>query len=206
MKRFALLLSLLVTAAATAGPVAPDGTEVDCDLPVALHLRNRGGSDGAGLCVFASMSHAGRWHTEPVFTAAFEHMFRYPGGGYPSKVDAVVKRIATEKNLPVPAYLQVESGDLDLLADAVQRGHLIGVTYSWSPTGRYGGRQIAHMVNCVAARAGPAKLWAVLDNNYPGDVEWMDEKNFARSYTGIGGGWSVILLLPPPPPVVRNRG
>src|SRR5262245_24684880 len=36
--------------ALVAGPRHPDGTEVQCDLPGELHVRNRGGSDGKGLC------------------------------------------------------------------------------------------------------------------------------------------------------------
>jgi hypothetical protein len=60
------------------------------------------------------------------------------------------------------------------------------------------------MVNCVDARAGPARRWAILDNNYPGTIEWMTEDQFRATYTGLGGGWTVILLKPGPPPVPRN--
>src|SRR5262249_20290234 len=72
--------------AAVGGPRHLDGTEVACDLPADLHVRNRGGADGKGLCVFASLRHAGEWHDEPVLRALFEWMFARPGGGWPEKV------------------------------------------------------------------------------------------------------------------------
>lgn len=44
------------------GPTAPDGrTEIHVDLPPSQHLKNKGGSDGAGLCVFTSIDMAARW-------------------------------------------------------------------------------------------------------------------------------------------------
>ena len=65
--------------ATVGGPRHPDGTELDCDLPEPFHVKNRGGSDGAGLCVFASMRHSGLWADEPERTeAAF--MRRAPDG------------------------------------------------------------------------------------------------------------------------------
>src|SRR5207253_8849189 len=78
--------------ARVAGAALEDGTEIDCDLPASLHVRNRGGSDGSGLCVFASMRHSGLWSDEPVFAALFQWMWTRPGGGYPQKVDRMVER------------------------------------------------------------------------------------------------------------------
>jgi hypothetical protein len=77
------------------------------------------------------------------------------------------------------------------------------VTYSSSPTGRYGGSRIAHMVSLVHA---DDRWFAVLDNNYPGAnlIEWMTPQEFQRTWTGMGGGWAVILLAPPPPPPPVN--
>ena len=51
-----------VFGASVNGPVAPDGEEVQNDLPKEFpHIRNRGGSDGKGLCVFASLNHSAIW-------------------------------------------------------------------------------------------------------------------------------------------------
>src|SRR4051794_24575544 len=134
-----------------AGPALEDGTEIDCDLPTSLHVRNRGGSDGAGLCVFASMRHSGLWSDEPVFAALFEWMWARPGGGYPQKVDRMVERYCFMEKKDKPPYVQVEGSDLDVLRQAVRAGLMPAVTYYRSPTGRYGGQRIAHMVSLVAA-------------------------------------------------------
>jgi hypothetical protein len=185
------------------GPTLDDGTEIDLDLPTRLHVRNRGGSDGAGLCVFASMRHSGLWADEPVFAAMFEWMFTRPGGGYPEKVDRMINRYCTVEGKPVPPYVQIEGSDLEPLRRAVRAGLMPGVTYYRSPTGRYGGRRIPHMVSLVAAGE---KWWAILDNNFPGTIEWMSQEEFLRSYTdGSGKGWAIIPLTPGPPPLPRNR-
>lgn len=59
----------------------------------------------------------------------------------------------------------VEGSDLERLKLACRTGRMPGVTYAFSPTGRYGGARIAHMVNLVHA---DDQWFAVLDNNYPG--------------------------------------
>jgi hypothetical protein len=74
------------------------------------------------------------------------------------------------------------------------------VTYHRSPTGRYGGRRISHMVSLVAAGE---KWFAVLDNNYPRSIEWIEPEQFRDCYTGGGSGWAIIPLKPGPPPVPR---
>lgn len=212
MKRALAALLLLIapalvlsgpSGATVGGPTAPDGTEVQLDLPKALHLKNRGGSDGAGLCVFASCTHTGRWQTEPVFSSLFEFMFTRPGGGYPEKVQRMVAAAAKAKSLPEPSFVQIEGSGpevYEVLKLACKTGRMPGVTYSYSPTGRYGGRKIAHMVTLVHA---DEKHWAILDNNYPGSIEWMSLAEFKRAFTGGGSGWAVILTEtggPPPPP------
>lgn len=199
----ALWLGMSVVAAVvTSAPVHPDGTEVDIDLPAERHQRNAAGSDGAGLCVFTSLGMAADWCGEATLVDFRDYMRRHPGGGYPRKVTELVRRLCQERGVAEPPYLQMQDNDLDLLARAVRQGHLACVTYTWSPTGRYGGGRLAHMVNCVAARAGPARHWAILDNNFPGSIEWMTEGEFRRSYTGLGTGWAILLLRagPPPPP------
>jgi hypothetical protein len=191
--------------ASVGGPAHADGTEISCDLPAALHQKNTGGSDGAGLCVYASNRHTGRWQNNRLFDELFDWMKRHPGGSYPSKFDKTLRQCAKEKGLPVPEFVQVESDDLEILKAACRTGRMPGVTYSYSPTGRYGGRRIAHMVSLVHID----DRWAViLDNNYPGadKYEWMTLDEFRRAYTGGGrSGWATILTgNPPPPPPPRN--
>jgi hypothetical protein len=206
MKPLLTYLSLLLATAAAVvgGAVHPDGTEVDCDLPIDRHQRNMGGSDGAGLCVFTSIGMAADWCSETPLVDFRDWMRRRPGGGYPEKVTRMIRELCKERGIAEPRYLQLQGDDVELLAQAVRQSHLACVTYSRSPTGRYGGQRIAHMVNCVAARAGSSRHWAILDNNYPGSIEWMSEDEFRASYTGLGGGWAVILLKEGPPPVPRN--
>jgi hypothetical protein len=120
------------------------------------------------------------------------------GGGYPSKVDTLVKQIALDRHAPVPDYIQVEGNDLEILKLACKSGRMPCVTYNRSLTGRYNGQNIAHMVNLVRA---DDDFIAVLDNNYIGDTnyEYLSPEEFKRVY---GSGWCVILLAssPPPPP------
>lgn len=184
------------------GQISPDGLEeIHCDLDKRFHLRNRGGSDGAGLCVFASLKHSSIWQHVWQTQEIFEWMFRHPGGGYPSKVDRVIASICKEKGQPIPLYLQVESRDLEILKLACRTGRMPGVTYCFSPTGRYGGSRIAHMVSLVHASD---KWFAILDNNFPGTIEWMDPETFLQVYAGRGNGWAVIFLNDPPPPPPRS--
>lgn len=197
-----LVSSILATGAQVGGTKAPNGADMQMQLPSSHHVRNRGGSDGAGLCVFASLRHTGDWQDNAVFFGLFEHMFNYPGGGYPSKVDAVVKRYAAQRGLPVPKYIQIEDADLEILKLACKNGYMPGVTYSFSPTGRYGGSKISHMVTLVHA---DDNYFAILDNNYPGSYEWMTPEEFKRTYAYGGQGWSVILLEKSPPPAPRNK-
>lgn len=185
------------------GTTAPDGTEIQIDLPGELHQKNTGGSDGAGLCVYASARHSGLYQNNTVFAELFQWMRQHPGGSYPEKFDRTVEEFCREKGLPKPAYLQVEGKDLEVLKLACKTGRMPGVTYCFSPTGRYNGQRIAHMTSLVHA---DGRNYCILDNNYPGanQYEWLSEDEFQRSYTGGKSGWAIILLDPGPPPPPRN--
>lgn len=205
----ALVLAEPVGKAVVGGSVHPDGTAVACDLPDRFHQKNTGGSDGAGLCVYASARHTGRWQNDAAFEGLFDWMRSKPGGSYPEKFDKTLKQFCQEKGLPVPRYIQVEGGDLEILKLACKTGRMPGVTYCVSPTGRYGGQRIAHMTSLAGAGEGKGpdgKGWyVILDNNYPQSYEWMSESEFRKAYTGMGGGWAIVLLLPSPPPPPRNQ-
>lgn len=194
------------SSAAVGGNLSPDGSErLQIDYPGERHKRNGRGTDGLGLCVWRAMYHAGDWHYEPVFRAAFDYMLTQPGGGRPGRVEEVVRTVAASKGLPVPRYLQVQDNDLEILKHATRNGIMPCVTYGISPTGRYEGKKIAHMVNALHATDN---WFAVLDNNYPGAnaIEWMSEKDFKRTYsTPTGRGWSIIPLTDPPPPAPTNE-
>lgn len=195
-------LALAVTGAQIGGSRSPRGDDIHNDLPREMHIKNRGGSDGAGLCVFASIKHSALWQDVEPLSQIFEWMFTRPGGGWPQKVDRVIEQICKEKNVAPPAYLQVQGKDLEILKLACQTGRIPAVTYAFSPTGRYGGARIAHMVSLLHA---DDHWFAVLDNNYPGTIEWMTPKEFSQVFTGRSSqGWAVILLAEGPPPVPEN--
>jgi hypothetical protein len=220
---FTLCLILIGVGAASAAFVANgpsyQGKEVQIDLPTDFHLKNVGGSDGLGLCVFASMSNSGKWHNEPIAEAIFQWMRRYPGGGWPKKVDDMIKRLAAEKDLPVPEYIQHTSGDAAFLDLALKTGRYPCVTYA-GQDGTYYGAVIGHMVNLAFMDNERA---AIQDNNYPGKWLWMTRQEFLCRWRGvnpdgspmmardergrptpIGGGWSIVFLKPGPPPIPVN--
>lgn len=186
------------------GPKHPDGTEVACDLPQSLWQKNTGGSDGAGLCVYASNRHSGLWGNNEIFAGLFQWMRQHPGGSYPSKFTRTLEQYCKEQGKPVPPYFQVESdNNLEILERACASGRMPGVTYGFSPSGRYGGQKISHMVSLVHCD----KRWCViLDNNYvgPDQLEWMDPQTFLRTHNDTSSGWATIPCFNPPPPPPKN--
>jgi hypothetical protein len=184
------------------GDVAPDGVPVQVDLPPDLRMHNTGGRDGAGLCVFTSINHAAIWQDIEALMDFQKWMKSKPGGGYPEKVAAMITRKCKELAVPEPRYIQVEGDDLEPIRVALKTGRMPCITYSFSPSGRYGGQRIAHMVNCVHDLNG---YFGILDNNYPENIEWLNESEFKRTYSGAGGGWTIIFLDPGPPPPPRNK-
>jgi hypothetical protein len=191
--------------ASVGGNVHEDGTELHCDLPGAYHRRNTS-SWGLGNCVYTSIGHSAEWHNVPALREFAKWIIAkgIPGGGHPQKVDELIPKIAADRGLPTPDYINVTSSDLELLKRACQAGYLVAVTYSKSPTGRYGGSRISHMVSLVHA---DDRHFVILDNNYPGvdAYEWVTPEEFTKTCQLGGNYWAVILLRSPPPPVPTNR-
>ena len=143
MLSFILFLTLAADSQ-VGGRTSPDGTEqIQLDLPGTQQLKNVGGRDGAGLCVFTSIEHSGRWQNVEKLTGFQNQMKKELGGGWPEKVDKMLGKYA-----PNTAYLQYSGDDPSLLKLAIKTGRMPCVTYGYSP--RYGGSgRIAHMVNLV---------------------------------------------------------
>lgn len=191
------MIQQMIGAITIGGPVAPDGKrQVVCDLPVDQRTRNVGGRDGAGLCVFSSIGHAARWQNERRLEDFQKKMRAEPGGGYPSKVDAMIAKYGKGAQ-----YVQYEGSDPTILEAALKTGRMVSVTYNGRDP-HYRGT-IAHMVNLVYL---DADLACVLDNNFVGENElvWLSRQEFLSRWTGGGGGWAVVLLNPPPPPPPHN--
>lgn len=191
--------------ATVGGNTAPDGTPIHCDLPGDQHCKNIS-SRGQGCCVQTSINHSARWQNIPALVNFHEWVREkgLPGGAYPGAVDQRLPRCAKERGYDVPAYIQVEnSRDLEILRLACKTGRMPAVTYSRSPTGRYNGQRIAHVVSLPHA---DEKWLCVLDNNYVGEkaFEWMTGEEFLK-VCNPSGYWAVILLGPPPPPPPTNK-
>ncbi|MGE3803919.1 MAG: hypothetical protein AB7K24_04500 [Gemmataceae bacterium] len=216
MRSLPLLAVLFVLGASVGGNRAPDGTEINCDLPGDLHRRNTT-SRGQGCCVWTSIHHAALFQNVPGYQEAPKWIQQHgiPGGAWSGSVQKYLPQMAKERGyMEPPAFLNYEGNDLEILKLACRTGRMPGITYSFSPTGRYGGSRIAHMTNLVGAAVGKGPdgrgWWVVLDNNFPGSLgkedtyEWMSEAEFRRTFSAGGQGWAVVLLTPPPPPVPKN--
>lgn len=192
----------------TTTPFARDGTGVDAYLPAELHIRNVGGSDGAGLCVFSAIEMVARTLNIPELFGFRAWMEKKPGGGWPEKVNATITQFCRETGKEPPTYFHVQANDPDILRQALRSGRAVGITYSYSPTGRYGGARIAHMVYLAAAGTGngpDGKGWyAIQDNNFPGSWEWMSEAQFLSVASGGGRLWACIFAAPTYPPAPTN--
>lgn len=206
-------------AGASVGPASPNGTSPICDLPKKLRAKNIGSPaprfpgdrNSWGCCVFRSIDHAAHWQNMPELNGFPEWMVSksIQGGGYPGKVDKLIPQICADRGMPTPDYLQVESNDLEIIKLACKTGRMVCSTYWYSPTGRYGGAKISHMVNTVHA---DDEWFAVLDNNYIDQLEWMSPQEYLGVYKGPASamrrdptGWSIIFLAPPPPPIPLPR-
>lgn len=187
-----------------AGRVSPDGVPLECDYPADRWQKNLAGTDGAGLCVFASAAYAMDWHGIEEGRDLLQWMTSRPGGGYPAKFDKVMSEYFGSKNRPVPKYVQMEGTDVAFVRKAVSQGRIVCATYDHSPTGRYEGQRISHMV-CVLHCDG--ERVAVADNNYVGtdQIEWLPFAEWQRCFLGRGGkGWAIAFDAPPPPPPPHN--
>lgn len=196
-----------------------DGTRAVVDLPASQHMRNTGGigpggpGTGAGLCVFTAIEIGSRWSNIAVLSGLQKYMTTREGGGYPEKLDAVLRSFCSSKGLAIPAYVQHTGGDEEFLDRAIATRRAVGVTYAGMDD-FYSG-PIAHMVTLVHL---DEKWAAIIDNNRPGVWVWMTRAEFLRRWRGLddrgnkiyvrvgrqsvelGGGWGVVLLGPPPPP------
>ena len=192
-----LLFNQIEATSVEGGRTSPDGAEeIQIDLPGSQQMKNTGGKDGAGLCVFTSIEHSGRWQNVDSILGLQQKMTREQGGGYPSKVEKMLAKYCDGAQ-----YLQYEGSDPALIKLALTTGRMPSVTYGYSP--RYSGK-IAHMVNAVHL----TERWAaILDNNFPGDTkyEWMTPAEFKKRWVSGGGGWAVVLLSPPPLPIPINE-
>jgi hypothetical protein len=193
-------LSTLLAHAGTEVPNGPvhDGTEVTVDLPLTQRVHNKGGTDGSGLCVFATLDMIARYQNIKPLIGIMERMSKEErGGGWPEKVDAMIAKYGLGQQIDIVQYQGVDPAILDL---AMKTGRPVGLTYGYGEF--YGNQTIAHMVMLVHLDAEKA---AILDNNDEKRITWMSRKEFLRRWSWPHNqGWAYVLLAPPPPPAPRN--
>ena len=175
------------------------GVRAVCDPPAAQHIRNVGGSDGAGLCVFTAAELASRWQSSAL--DGFQTwMRRRPGGGWPEKLEEMLSQFCRETRRTIPEYVQHTGGDEDFLDLAMKTGRMPCVTYAGRDD--FYRSRIAHMVNLAHLDESRA---AIIDNNRPGVWVWMSRRDFLSRWRDMNGGWAVVFLDPPPPPYAADR-
>lgn len=187
----ALVLALLCGAFAhaldpTSTPTSPRGTLATIDLPPELHIRNRGGSDRAGLCVGTSVQVAARWHGLTQMEGFQDWLARRPGGSWPQKLASDLKAFAKAKGITLPRFVQHTGGDPQFL-ELVYRTRRMPA-HTWTA---------AHMVSGAHLDRNQA---AVIDNNRPGKWLWQTHDEYLRAWEASGPGWVFCWLAPPPPP------
>lgn len=203
MRRSLLSLALVLwlpLAGGAAGPVSPDGTPVQIDLPLAHRMRNVGGSDGAGLCVYTSVVHAALYQGESRLFGLRKFAEKRPGGSWPAKLAADLKTVA-----PDAPVIQVLNCDAAFVRRCLENGYLVSITWANG----------SHMLNCVHL---DEKWGCVLDNNSPYGKDkdgnrtdtaltWMPAAELMRRAAGGSpvGCWAVVVLEKgPPAPIPCN--
>lgn len=182
------------------------GTRATVDLPKEQHIRNVGGSDGAGLCVFTSAEVVGRWQSVPQLDGFQRWMTQRPGGGWPEKLEEMLTRYCREKGASIPNFIQHTGGDEEFLDLAIRTGRAPCITYAGEDDfykDRFGRpAKIAHMVVCghLDPATAPNPQGCILDNNREGKWIWMSRRDLLKRWRDMNGGWAVVFLDSPPPP------
>ena len=169
----------------TRTPEHPSGITAAAPIPVELHQRNTGGSDGAGLCVIASAKTAGAylgWTAE--LQALWDEAKRRPGGYYDGKFDQLARDAA-----PGLRYAHYHGSNYEVLKRLSELGVPFGVTMDTGDL--YGGQRISHMVT----GAHFDDQWTChIDNNSPGLFTWTTRSEWERrSKLGSGEFWLLAI-------------
>jgi hypothetical protein len=163
------------------------GTTANAPIPPEFHIRNEGGSDGAGLCVISSILANGRFQDVPGLERGKDsELWRTakvrPGGYSPAKLEALVNEV-----MPDELWASSVGTDPSILAKLSALGYPIGATMNTGSSYYY--QPIHHMISLVHYD----NEWAcVVDNNDPGKYHWMPASEFAKRWIDGGVGWAWI--------------
>lgn len=200
MIRSVVILALLSHSSYAQGPdrrgeevtTVPEyrGTRANAPIPPEFHIRNEGGSDGAGLCVISSLVINGAYQgVEDLGKLKDSKLWRaaksQPGGYYPEKLEKLLKA-----TYPDAKWVSFEGTTLDELKKYNVQGLPVGATMN---TGQlYNYMPIHHMISAVHV----GDRVCVVDNNDPGKYHWMPESEYLRRYVDGRTGWSFVWLTP----------
>lgn len=183
-----------------ASPLGPDGAEPQIDFPDGEWMKNIGSRlDGAGMCVFTSFEHSARWAGLEEFRGFRDWCAqRYPGGGFPEKLQKLIDAYCKAKGITPPTVIQYEGESTAVIEAALKQGLLPCNTLYSSP--RYGRGTIYHMTNIAHL---DEKSGAILDNNFK-PLEWADRQTTVGRMKLRGKLWCVVLVAAGPPPFPQN--
>ena len=168
------------------------GTTANAPIPPELHIRNEGGSDGAGLCVISSILANGMYQGVPGLeggkrSTLWRDAKSRPGGYYPGKLEDLLKR-----TMPGEKWFSWEGDGTDLVAAYSAKGFPIGATMNTGAL--YGYQPIHHMISVIHLDDS----WAcVVDNNDPGKYHWMPRREYDRRFVDGKQGWGFVWLRDP---------
>lgn len=171
------------------------GTTANAPIPTSLHIRNEGGSDGAGLCVIASLLINGGYQEVPGIAGKpnekgeagkasllWQTAKKRPGGYSPDKLERLLKEV-----MPDEKWVSFYGKDPAAVMDELSRqGYPMGVTMNTGALYNYA--PIAHMVSLAHFRSG--ELACVVDNNDPGKYHWMPADEMLRRDPSWVFAWS----------------
>lgn len=153
------------------------------------HIRNEGGSDGAGLCVYSSVIIAGAYQgVADLDRLKQSRLWHYakarPGGSYPEK-------LARDLNAVYPLeqtgekWSQYTGRDTSVIDKLSRAGYPVCSTMDTGALYDY--KKIHHMITLAHYRANG---WAcVVDNNNPGQYHWMPATEYDRRAFDGGTLW-----------------
>ena len=193
-----------------ADPTLPNGKTLQLPLPASEHMMNTGGSDGAGLCVYTSVTLSAHWHNITDAYNLRKFAEGRPGGSYPEKLASDLKTYSLRYNVTLPTYVQHTGGDDSFLDLCMKTRRYPGITYAGQDD--FYRQTIAHMVNLVNL---DANYGTIQDNNRAGKWTTGTRSQLLNRWKGlddngrplrlggqaIGGGWAFVWIAPPAPPM-----
>jgi len=158
------------------------GQRVAIRVDPQIRQKNTGGSDGAGLCVIASATTAGRHEGVPGIDRLWEEAKKRPGGYYPEKLEKLVTEV-----LPGEKFGSYVGRDTKVVENLIRQGHVVGTTTNTGSI--YGGQRIHHMVDTVHLDGTSA---AIVDNNKPEVEIWTDRSTYDERFVDGDEGWAFV--------------